>query len=338
MKKRILYAVSAALSVLMISKADNVRAQDIHFTQFSNCVQQYNPALTGQFEQMLKGTLLHRRQWRTIGTGYVTSGVDAQYKLLGLYNDNYTGFGLLVLQDDAGFANMKQLLVKGAASYHLVASDKDLISAGMQLGYEQRTVNFDDLKWDSQYNGINYDPTLDDKERFITNRRGFVDIGAGFHWKHRSKRKFNLGYAVFHSGQQITMVARGNDKYKLRQVLHGTWMKRYEHIDMKYDFLIQRQAGAQAVILGAECGYRIGQDSKYTNVRTSSLAKAGVFWRAKDAIQPFIGFEYKRSYAITIGYDIRTAKMPGVMGRPGGPEIALTYLGSIGRSRMKVVH
>ena len=81
-----------------------MHSQDMHFSQYNNCTQLINPALTGHFETMLKGTILHRRQWRGIGTGYTTSGVDAQYKLLSVNNDNFFGFGLLVLQDAAGIA------------------------------------------------------------------------------------------------------------------------------------------------------------------------------------------------------------------------------------------
>jgi len=327
------YSVAGIL-FLLTNWAD---AQDMHFSQFNNCPQLINPALTGQFETMMKGTLLHRRQWQNIGTGFVTSGVDAQYKLLSVNNDNFFGFGLLVLQDAASMAQQRTLSVRGTSAYNLVASGDDLLSAGVQLGFEQRSINFEGLAWDSQYNGITYDPTLDDRERFITSSRSFVDIGAGFQWKHRAKRRFDLGYALYHANQQITMIARGDDRMRVRQVYKAAWIKRYDHIDMKYDALVQRQSGANEVMMGVTVEYRIGEESKYTNVKTASLARAGVYYRWKDAISPYIGFEYKRFAAISLGYDIRLAKMPFIDGRAGGPEIALTYMGMPERKRMKVV-
>jgi type IX secretion system PorP/SprF family membrane protein len=333
MKKRYLILVLSVVVMFM----NSLSAQDIHFSQYNNCPQLYNPALTGQFETMLKGTLLHRRQWRGIGSGYTTSGVDAQYKLLSLYNDNYFGFGLMVLKDDAGKAQMGTLMVRGSAAYNLVATDDDLFSSGVQIGFEQRSINFDGLAWDSQFDGVAYDPSLDDRERFITNTRSFVDIGAGAHWKHRNKKRFDLGYAIYHANQQITMIARGDDRVRLRQVYKAAWIKRYEHIDMRYDALVQRQGGSNAVNIGVTCEYRIGEESKYTNVKTASLARAGVFYRWKDAISPYIGFEYKRFAAISFGYDIRLAKMPFTNGIAGGPEISLTYLGMPERKRMKVI-
>lgn len=314
-----------------------IQAQDMHFSQYNNCPQLINPALTGQFETMLKATILHKRQWMNVGTGYVTSGVDAQYKLLSVNSDNFFGFGLLVLDDKAGIAQQKTLAVKGTAAYNMVASDDDLISAGFQMGFEQRSMNFNDLAWDSQFNGVAYDPNLDDRERFITNSRSFIDLGAGFHWKHRKKRRFDLGYGIYHANQQITMVARGDDRMRLRQIYKASWIKRYEHIDMKYDALVQRQGGANQVMIGVTAEYRIGEESKYTNVKTASIARAGMYYRWKDAISPYIGFEYKRFASISLGYDIRLAKMPFIDGRAGGPEISLTYLGMPERKRMKVV-
>ena len=315
----------------------NVHAQDIHFSQYNNCTQLINPALTGQFETMLKGTILHRRQWRNIGSGYTTSGVDAQYKLLSLNSENFFGFGLLILQDAAGIAQQKSLSVKTTAAFNMVVSNDDLISAGVQIGFEQRSLNFDGLAWDAQYNGSFYDPSSDNKERIITNTRSFIDVGTGFHWKHRARKKFDLGYALYHANQQISMVARSDDRMKVRQVFKTAWIKRYKFIDMKYDALVQRQSGSNQIMVGATAEYRIGDESKYTNVKTASLARFGVFYRWKDAICPYIGFEYKRFAAISLGYDLRMAKMPYTSARAGGPEFSLTYLGMPERKRMSVI-
>jgi type IX secretion system PorP/SprF family membrane protein len=327
------------LIFLLCAWANSVttRAQDMHFSQYNNCTQLINPALTGQFETMLKGTILHRRQWRNIGAGYTTSGLDAQYKLLSLNSDNFFGFGLLFLQDAAGLAQQKTLAVKTTAAYNMVITKDDLISAGFQMGFEQRSLNLDGLAWDSQYNGSYYDPSLDSKERIITTTRSFIDVGAGFHWKHRAKKRFDLGYALYHANQQISLVARGDDRMKVRQVFKAAWIKRYKFIDMKYDALMQRQSGSNEVMIGATADYRIGDESKYTNVKTASVARFGIYYRWKDAISPYIGFEYKRFAAISIGYDLRLAKMPYTSARAGGPEFSLTYLGMPERKRMSVI-
>jgi type IX secretion system PorP/SprF family membrane protein len=322
----------------MLPLANVSYSQDIHFSQFPNAMVLYNPAFNGQFEQMMKGTLLHRRQWRGIGEGFTTSGFDAQYKLLSLYADTYLGFGLLVLQDNAGYASLKTFSVKGSVAYHMVTGSNDMLSAGATIGYEQRSMNFDGLTWDSQYNGVNYDPTLDDKERIIAERRGVVDVGAGINWRHKGKNKVSLGYGIFHANQQRTMVARGDDRLRVRSAFNASLVKRYKYIDMKYDALVQRQSGAMEIMLGITTDYRLGDDSRYTNVKTSSIIRVGVFYRNRDAIHPYVGFDYKRFAGISIGYDVRMRRMPAISSRPGGIELTISYLGLPNRRRMKVVY
>lgn len=313
-------------------------AQDIHLTQFTNATQLYNPSLTGQYEQTLKASLLHRRQWRSIGNGYQTNGLDAQYKILSLYGKNYIGTGLMIFQDKAGIADMRTFMVKGSAAYHMVMSSKNLLSAGLQLGYVQRSINPEGLAWDAQYNGFSYDPSMDDKERFVNQSKGIVDVGAGMNWKHKGDFTISAGYSVLHTRQQIAMLARSSDKYSLRHALSFHLAQRVQQTDVKLDALVQRQAGALEVIVGGTLDYRIGDDSRYTNVRTSSVIRGGVFYRYNDAIHPFVGFQYKRTAMFSFGYDIRVHKLSNVPGLAGGPEISIAYLGTVGRSRMKLVN
>lgn len=313
-----------------------ISAQDPHFTNYNIANQQFNPAMTGQFEQTVRATLLHRSQWRTVGTGYKTNGVDAQYKLLSYVSDSYAGFGLFVLQDEMGKAGMKTFAVMGTAAYHLVANQKNLLSSGVTLGYYQRNLDTRGLTWDAQFNGISYDPSLDDKERVLTDRRSTIDIGVGVNWKHKGKKRYALGYALRHASQQVTQVARGNDRIRFRQTFTAQWISKFKYFDLRYDAMVQRQAGAQEIVFGLTGFYRLGSDSRYTNVKTSNSIMAGVFYRYNDAIHPYIGAEIYHVAAITFGYDFRSPKMPGITTGVGGPEFSISYLGSYGRKRMKV--
>lgn len=330
-------ALALLLCTLCCVLAENATAQDARFTEWTNATQLANPALTGEFQQNVKGTILHRKQWGGLGEGYSTNVMDAQYKMLSYYSDNYMGFGLIVLQDKAGLAQMRTFSIMGTAATHMVVNRKNLISAGAQLGYVQRSIDISGLKWDAQFNGISYDPSLDDKERLLTTKDGNLDIGAGINWKHKGNNKVALGYAILHTGQQITYFPRGDDRLGLRQTWHGSLWKRYEFFTVRYDAFVQRQSGAMEVVSGITFDSQVGLDSRYTTDKTSSSAKAGLFWRYKDAIHPFIGFEYKHFLAATLGWDIRIRKVQAATGFVGGPEISISYLGTFERRRMKVV-
>lgn len=327
-----------ALFVLMSGVSEELCGQDLHFSQFTNATQLYNPSYTAQYEQTVKATILHRSQWRTVGKGYRSNGFDGQYKFLNMYTRNYLGAGLFVYQDRAGIADFSTFAVKGSFAYHAVASKSSLLSAGLQLGYLQRSLHADGLAWDAQYDGYAYDPSLDTKERFVNQVKGVVDIAAGINWKYKGPFSIEIGYGVQHTQQEIGVLARSSDKYSLRHSVNSSVSKRMGHSDLRVDALVQKQAGAMENMIGVTFDYRIGDDSRYTNVKTSSLVSGGIFYRLNDAIHPFIGFQFKRTAMFSFGYDIRTPKFTGVRGLPGGPEITISYLGTPGRTRMKVKH
>lgn len=337
MKKAINNIIVSAICIVCICLSHAVCfSQDIHFSQFTNATQLYNPALTGQYEQTVKASILHRKQWRSIGSGYQTNGFDGQYKFLNMYSKNYIGTGLMIFQDKAGIVDLKTFMVKASAAYHMVVSNKSLVSAGLQLGYVQRSIDTEALAWDSQFNGYAYDPSLDNNERFVNQSKGMADIGLGVNWKYKGDFSFNVGYGGQHTRQEIGMLARSSDKYSIRHSLNIGMAQRVGQMDIKLDALAQRQAGAMEIILGGTLDYRIGDDSRYTNVKTSSVIRGGVFYRVKDAIHPFIGFQYKRTAMFSFGYDIRMSKMSSLPGLTGGPEISIAYLGTLSRSRMRI--
>lgn len=318
--------------------AAGVRAQDMHFSQFTNATQLYNPSLTGQYEQTIKVSLLHRSQWRSVGTGFKTNAFDGQYKILNMYSKNYFGTGIAIFQDKAGIADIKTFMMSASAAYHVVVSDFDLFSAGLQFGFIQRSLQTDGLAWDSQFDGFTYDPNLDSQERFVNQSRGVGDLGLGVNWKHRSLFGFNMGYGVRHTRQDLTVLMKSSDKYAIRHSLSVGYTQPLRQAEIQLDALIQRQAGAMELLLGGSFNYKIGDDSRYTNVKTSSLLTAGMYYRVKDAIHPFVGFRYKRTALFSFGYDLRVSKLGSAPGMPGGPEINLTYLGTVGRSRMRIMH
>jgi len=313
-------------------------SQDMHFSQFQNYSQQYNPALTGQFEQLLKVQAGRREQWNSVVNGYETNALDAQYKLLSNFNNNFLGFGLLALQDKAGKSGIKSLHIKVSSAFHILLNEKNLLSSGVQFGYEQRTFDLTGLAWDSQWTGINYDPTLDDRERFVTTNRNYIDVGAGINWKSRRRKwRTSIGYGIFHARQQITIVARGDDRNQLRHAVNGYFVKKYRFVEIQYDYLYQRQAGAQEIIFGFDVNYKIGSDSKFTNRTTSSTLHGGCKVRWSDCLHPFVGFDYKKFIGFTFGYDFRFPKIQYLEQRPGAMEVGIYYSGMPERKRMKII-
>jgi type IX secretion system PorP/SprF family membrane protein len=329
--------ISIALCFLLSLASGYLYAQDPHFTQFFNAGQQYNPARVGDFFGDVRASTHYRRQWANAGSGYGTRAADIQSKFLHKKQTNYLGGGVFVLSDQAGQAQIRTLQILGSIAYHLKLSSKDFVSAGFQGGYLSRRMDVTGLAWDAQYDGFEYNPALDPNENFGTNAdRGF-DMALGVHWIRKTRKyNFSAGYSSRHFGQNQTILAGGRDRLPIRQVLSGSAETSRGMIRLRTDVLIQRQRGAMQYNVGARAEYRVGDDSKYTDVNKSSALMAGLYYRYGDALSPMIGAEWKRTLSLFISYDFPISRVTRTVTFLGGPEITLIYQGAFGEKRKLV--
>jgi len=306
-------------------------AQDPHFSQFHLAGQLYNPAHTGAFDGEVRAITQYRRQWALAGNGYTTQALYADGVVArGGTSADRLAAGLIVVNDKAGMANFRNFTAKTSLSYQGAVSAYDVIGAGLQIGYLQRGISMDGLAWDAQYNGNSYDPSLPTGETPYTDPvfRG-IDLSVGVLWRRTIKSgNFYAGYGFRHAGQNQSHLQDGVDRLPMRHSITTGMMRKLRSLWLFGDVLIQRQRGAMEFIPGARMEYRLGNDSKYTDVYTSSAILAGVFYRAGEAVSPMVGFEWKRTAAIAFAYDIPLSRINQITGLGGGPEISLRYTGA----------
>jgi type IX secretion system PorP/SprF family membrane protein len=314
------------------------QAQDPHFSQFFTCSQLYNPALVGAFDEDIRVSGHYRNQWSGPIKGYKTNAFNAEGNVLYLTELSYLSAGLFVLSDKAGTAQMGtfQGLVSGA--YHLATTRKDQVNFGFQAGLMQRSINFDGLKWDAQYNGIEYDPAMSNKEDLLINTVWRYDVGAGFNWIHKGRRTYlSMGYAVHHYNQNQTILLKNDDKLALRHTFQGAHEASTSWGKLRTEVLYQQQGKAVEVVLGMRGEYRIGSDSRYTKNTTSSAIYGGVYYRVRDALTPVFGFEFKRQFCGFVSFDIPFSKVAKIAGVLGGPEFTLQYKLHFAQRKTKLV-
>lgn len=310
--------------------------QDPHFSQFHVTAQLYNPAAAGEGESNYAIASQYRRQWGLAGSGYITQALQGDYAITGKDSkSDRLAAGFLLLNDQSGLAAFKLFSAKGAVAYHLRTSATDALSAGFQFGYYQRSISFDGLAWDSQYNGNEYDPSLPSGENpySVPVYRG-IDVAVGMKWKHTLKTGILYGgYGLRHAGQNHTPLQDGRDLFPLRHSIQLGAMHKFRALWLYGDVLIQRQRGAMEILPGIRGEYRLGMDSRYTDVHTSSAILGGLFYRAGEALCPMVGFEWKRIITASLAYDLPLSKINRITGLGGGPEISIRYSGISGNRR-----
>ena len=97
--------------ILLLQLGAQLRAQDIHWTQFNNNPIFQNPAGVGNFKEDLRLTANYRTQWRSVTIPFQTSALAADTKW------KKWGFGLNYFHDQVGdgkFPHFRHLHLRGA--------------------------------------------------------------------------------------------------------------------------------------------------------------------------------------------------------------------------------
>ncbi len=153
--------------------------QDYRYSQFYNAPLLLNPSLTGNHKADYRMHLNYRNQWSDISNAFKTiSGSIDMQAFEGVQGTNKFGFGLMFLSDKAGSTDYGFTNINLSVAYHLMTTRYSKFSGGLILGYGQSQINLDDVKWESQHNGNNHDPSLPSGEVDFTDRIIFLDAGA----------------------------------------------------------------------------------------------------------------------------------------------------------------
>jgi type IX secretion system PorP/SprF family membrane protein len=321
-------AVAIALSSLRIS------AQDIHFSQFFQSPLLLNPALCGQFEGSYRVGLNQRTQWRSVTTPYSTfaAGADANNITLpdGIFNSEDGNFkelpfhaGVSVYSDKAGDSQLKttgvNLLL--AEDFKLPFDKKATLNAGAMLGFTSMKIDYSKLTYDSQWNGINYDPNTPSGEIFPRAGRGYfnLNLGATYNRVIDDKRSFTAGISLFNlSRPKQNFFDEGYSKLDTRFNLHGSYKQSLSNeLSVEPMLLLMRQGKYTEFNLGALAHYTLNEKPWSRNG-----VYAGLFVRAKDSGFFMVGMQYG-AWNAAVSYDINTSSLKPASNGRGGLEFSL---------------
>lgn len=214
MRTRLLTTVS----VLMVVCA--VRAQDPQLSQFYAAPMYLNPALTGNTYQDRIG-LNYRIQWPGIAPGYETYAVA--------YDHNnakaHSGYGLMVLHDQAGSNNLSFTHVGGSYSYEARIDHSHAVRFGMRLGYTTRYTDMSNYLFADQVirDGAptSVEPTLLQRTSYFDASMGFlyydehIWLGGSFNHINRPQQSLMVGGDVrlpirtsIHTGYRLALDGR----------------------------------------------------------------------------------------------------------------------------------
>ncbi|MFN8287876.1 MAG: PorP/SprF family type IX secretion system membrane protein [Chitinophagales bacterium] len=305
-------------------------AQDIHFSMFYASPLNLNPALSGVNDGTYRAAGIYRNQWRSVSTPFVTYSGSFDIKLLQtkLKNDIF-GVGGVFTGDRSGDGKLTMNSGMVSAAFHkgLDKNHQHFLGIGVQLGYTQKSLKWQQLAFPTQFNGQDFDLSQSNGENFSKPNIGYFDMSAGF--LHQSTVKdivgFMTGFTVYHLvapkesflGQKVTKAMRFT-------VHEGIRIKAYKGFYICPNFIYQYQLKNQEINFGSSFEYHMPV------AKSELVASIGAWGRVtgSDAAIVTAGLEYYK-VRVMAAYDINTSTLkPATNGR-GAFELAIIYTGFI---------
>lgn len=295
--------------------------QDMHWTQFNHNPLYQNPANTGNFKGDLRWTANYRDQWRSVSKAFSTVSVGMDGRLLSFRN---LSFGGNFSHDVVGDGALRTLEANFSASYSLRLNNDStqLISFGVNAGVNNRMVDWNAMKFGSQFNGIHYDPTYATNEGFTRSQRTNFNSSVGALYQNflGDRKKIEVGFAMHN-------LARPNNGFydevirrPIRYLLHAQMEL---PIGFDWDIIpsvqLQFQGKYWELLYGASVRYII-QD----RMGIYRAAFFGAWNRPIDALMLSGGMQFN-SLFVGLSYDINYNKLVPASSTLGAVEIALRY-------------
>lgn len=138
----------------------SIFCQDIIFSQFNSVNLYYNPAFTGSFPGNFRVSSSYRNQWIGLQDQPLTQliisgdikfsfGYDSPLK-------DYIGAGVFFNTDRSQVFdwNTNEMAIQMAYHKLLNKNNRSFITGGLGFGVRQRSVNYDNLYFEDQFNGL----------------------------------------------------------------------------------------------------------------------------------------------------------------------------------------
>ncbi len=304
---------------LLCSRTNYYKCQDIHFSMYQLSPLNINPAITGNFEGDFRVNSIHRSQWAAVTVPYSSYSISSDFK-----TQKAIPIGLVINQDRAGDSQFNTLQFNFSSAFNLIQDSIQQLSVGFQTGITNRGINTNNITFDAQYNGVQFDPNLPNNEQFQNYNRIYGNLNLGVNYLfHLKKNLFQFDLSCFNlsQGNQTFLGSRPPIPIDLK------WMSRINHSVFINDFftlstsiLFTNQGPHQELLIGAEL--------QYTLAELSILKRAiwsGIYYRNNDAVFLTGGVIFD-AWKVGLAYDINFSKLVPASNNRGSFEIALCYI------------
>lgn len=325
------------MALIVIAFTLTSHAQSPVFSQYYSSGLYLNPALAGLEKDTYLG-MNYRSQWSNLSLPFATFQFSFIQPITtpGARKKHWGGFGISFLNDAAG-ANKEfatnSLALSFAYDLHLNKYGNNIVSLGLQAGASQQRINYNAMRWSSQYSAFTgYDESLPGESGLVNDNLFHPVFNAGLMWYYTNKQR-NLSHysTAVYNGIAVYNLIRSNGfylnkkadamlLYKMHGGLVSTWNRK---VDVSPNYLVQYQEGSFQVNVGMYIAYAVTNHSPTS--RTGNIkVNVGGWYRLQDAFI-FSGGLSNNTWNFAFSYDCNIFSMSKSFGYGSSYEISLGY-------------
>jgi type IX secretion system PorP/SprF family membrane protein len=297
------------------------RSQDIHFSHVNRQPLYQNPGNTGLFNGDIRFTANYKDQWRSVTIPFSTIAIAGDTK----WSSKKINIGGLFFYDKVGDGAFQTIeLIGSVAKNMLLTSDSvHTLSVGINAGLNFRQMDMSKYYYDSQWDGLFFDPSLPSNEVYTTASKANINtaLGAVYQW---NKSKL----------EQLTVGLSGHNLNRPNQGFYGTYVQRDIRVSAFGNY--QRKLNQEWAILP---GFSFNVQGKYHELILGSQARyilaeklgvyravdAGLWFRNRDAVIIRFGVAVQ-NWSIAVSYDTNISKLIPASHLRGGLELSAHYI------------
>lgn len=326
MRKRVILA-----GILMFALCGAAMAQSIHFSQYYNAPPLLSPANTGLMpDNDYRAGINYRNQWAALPVPYNTFSGWADLKVGGNKNNerhnNWLGIGGALFSDKAGDGNLKLTSFQGNMAYHLQLNPQTMVSLGLSGAYVIRSVNYDNLTFDAQWDGFVFNKGYANGEKIGLLETNYSTFAAGinFAWFPNENVYAKLGGGVANLNSPVeTFYNNGKNIIGIRP--SGTLdvvMRTGPVIILNPSAYYSTQTGANEIIAGMKVNTILANGKGNTPMELI----LGGYYRLGDAAIGVAGIKVGQ-IQFTANYDFTMSSLAPYNASYGALEFSLIYEG-----------
>jgi len=330
------------LLIMSLSLTQELRSQDIHFSQFYHSPLNLNPALTGIINAEQRATIHYRNQWAAIAGASAYNTFSASYdRRVEVGTTDFFGIGGTLYNDVAGDSNFGTTQARVSFAYtRKIAGDwgkqvrKNLKKSGLYLsigadaGITQRRLTPGDLRWPSQVTNGQFDPSAGFNEIIPNGSFLYPDINGGIliYGLDQRQNSFYIGAALHHLNQaNISFLNRQESLFSRLTIHAGAEYRLNRTISIVPNFVYISQGPHLEVLPGSAIRFNTGEYEGGRIVKNASPNAGSSTSIGNDAIVIYSKFSFS-NYSIGFSYDFNTSSLSQAATANGAFELSLTYL------------